>query len=305
LDEDAVARPEDNVPFSSYIDSTRELTNVTSGTFESDATSFPEAVPSGMLDPTGVLDPAAAAVAGAGGAGVTDAVVDLTEDGDIGIQILSPDTSSVPADVGLQSARWWQLAVKRLMDVVASAVLLLLLLPLWLTTAAAIRLTSRGSALYVQERIGRGGKSFRMLKFRSMRRDAHESRGDVLHLNQATEPVFKIVYDPRITRVGRVIRKLSIDELPQLVNVLRGQMSLVGPRPPLPDEYETYDERERRRLAVLPGITCIWQTSGRSDLDFDTWVSMDLEYIETWSLRKDLIILLRTIPAVLSGRGAY
>jgi lipopolysaccharide/colanic/teichoic acid biosynthesis glycosyltransferase len=117
--------------------------------------------------------------------------------------------------------------------------------------------------------------------------------------------VFKIRDDPRLTRVGRLIRKLSIDELPQLMNVIAGQMSLVGPRPPLPEEYATYDPRARRRLSVRPGLTCIWQVSGRSDLDFRRWVDMDLEYIDTWSFGQDLKLLLLTIPAVLSGRGAY
>ena len=144
-----------------------------------------------------------------------------------------------------------------------------------------------------------------MFKFRSMKVEAHEDRDEILHLNELEGPVFKIRDDPRVTRVGRAIRKLSIDELPQLLNVLAGDMSLVGPRPPLPEEYETYGPRERQRLAVKPGITCIWQVSGRSDLDFETWVDMDLEYIEGWTIRQDLKLLVLTIPAVLSGRGAY
>ena len=206
---------------------------------------------------------------------------------------------------GLVGAARWQRAVKRAIDIVGSSILLLVLLPVLLLTALAVVTTSRGPALYVQERIGKDGRPFRMLKFRSMRRDAHEVRGDVLHLNRVAGPVFKIPNDPRITTVGRFIRKLSIDELPQLVNVLLGDMSLVGPRPPLPDEYATYGERERARLSVTPGITCTWQVSGRSDLDFDTWVEMDLDYIRGWNLRQDLKLLLLTIPAVLSGRGAY
>jgi lipopolysaccharide/colanic/teichoic acid biosynthesis glycosyltransferase len=199
----------------------------------------------------------------------------------------------------------WQLFVKRSIDILGSLVFLILLLPLLVVTALAVLLTSKGAPLYVQERIGRDGKAFRMLKFRSMRRDAHRDREDLLHLNQASGPVFKIPEDPRITPVGRLIRKLSIDELPQLVNVLRGDMSLVGPRPPLPEEYRTYSERERGRLAVTPGITCVWQVSGRSNVDFETWVAMDLRYIRSWTIRKDLLILLKTIPAVVSGRGAY
>jgi lipopolysaccharide/colanic/teichoic acid biosynthesis glycosyltransferase len=144
-----------------------------------------------------------------------------------------------------------------------------------------------------------------MMKFRSMRRQAHDDRNNVIHLNEVSGPVFKIREDPRLTRVGRLMRKLSIDELPQLMNVIGGQMSLVGPRPPLPEEYETYGPRERRRLSVRPGLTCIWQVSGRSDVDFESWVNMDLEYIDTWTFRQDLKLLLLTVPAVLSRRGAY
>ena len=255
-----------------------------------------------MIDPSATVLPD-------GAPGVGDAVIDLHEEGSIGLHIVETEAAGrvefVPASTGLLSARPWQLVVKRLVDVVGSIVLLLLLLPIWAVTVIAIGLSSRGSALYAQERIGRDGKPFKMLKFRSMRVGAHEGRESVMHLNQATGPTFKINDDPRITRVGRLIRKWSIDELPQLINVVLGDMSLVGPRPPLPDEYETYDERERRRLAVTPGVTCIWQISGRSDLDFETWVAMDLEYIDTWNLRMDFGILLGTIPAVLTARGAY
>ncbi len=206
---------------------------------------------------------------------------------------------------GLLGAASWQLFVKRGIDIVGSALLIVLLLPLLLVTACAVAVSSRGPVLYMQKRIGRDGEPFRMLKFRSMRVDAHEDRGDIVHLNQATGPIFKIPNDPRITSVGHLIRKLSVDELPQLINVLKGDMSLVGPRPPLPDEYATYGARERQRLAVTPGITCVWQVSGRSDLDFETWVEMDLAYIQSWTVREDLRILLQTIPAVVSGRGAY
>jgi lipopolysaccharide/colanic/teichoic acid biosynthesis glycosyltransferase len=243
------------------------------------------------------------------GLGPSDPVIELGEDGTAVIQVFPTDAvparGAIPTAEGLVVARWWQLAIKRSMDILGSFLLLLFLVPLWLVAVAAIRLTSKGPAIYVQERIGRHGRPFRMLKFRSMRVDADEQRGDLLHLNQAMGPVFKIDRDPRVTRVGRVLRKLSIDELPQLLNVLLGDMSLVGPRPPLPDEYDTYGERERGRLVVTPGITCIWQVSGRSDVDFDTWVDMDLDYIRTWTIRQDLRILIRTVPAVVSGRGAY
>jgi lipopolysaccharide/colanic/teichoic acid biosynthesis glycosyltransferase len=145
-----------------------------------------------------------------------------------------------------------------------------------------------------------------MFKFRSMYRDAHEDRHLHAHQNRHTiGPVFKIPDDPRITRVGRVIRRLSLDELPQLMNVLRGDMSLVGPRPALPEEFDLCDDGVRQRTLVKPGLTCIWQVSGRSDVDFLRWVDLDLEYIRTWTLRLDLLLLIRTIPAVLRGRGAY
>lgn len=229
-----------------------------------------------------------------GGIEVEDRIVDLV-----------PLETPFEETRGLLGASAFQRLVKRAIDVLGSALLLLILLPVMVPTAAAILLTSRGPLLFAQERIGKGGHAFWMLKFRSMRRDALELQGDLLHLNTATGPTFKIPADPRITRVGRLIRKLSIDELPQLLNVLRGDMSLVGPRPPLPDEYASYGDRERERLAVKPGLTCIWQVSGRSDVDFDTWVAIDLAYIETWSLGLDLRLLARTVPAVLSGRGAY
>jgi lipopolysaccharide/colanic/teichoic acid biosynthesis glycosyltransferase len=242
-----------------------------------------EALSLAVVEPSSVLD-------SLGGAGVVD---------------LRPLGSPTAVGRGLLRASSLQRFGKRAVDVIGSVLVLIALLPVWLLTATAIVTTSRGPLLYVQERIGKDGRPFRMLKFRSMRRDAHEVRGDVLHLNTATGPVFKVPQDPRITPVGRLIRKLSVDELPQLVNVLLGHMSLVGPRPPLPDEFATYGDRERGRLAVTPGITCIWQVSGRSDLDFDTWVSMDLAYIDNWTLRGDFKLLLQTIPAVLSGRGAY
>jgi lipopolysaccharide/colanic/teichoic acid biosynthesis glycosyltransferase len=233
---------------------------------------------------------------GAGRADPTGVTTDL---------VVIPGTREVRRDRGLATARAWKRFVKRAIDVVGGVLLMLLLAPILVVTAIAIRVSSRGSVLYVQVRVGKGGRHFRMLKFRSMRRKAHDDRDNVIHLNEVSGPVFKIRDDPRLTRVGRVMRKLSIDELPQLMNVIAGQMSLVGPRPPLPEEYETYGPRERRRLSVRPGLTCIWQVSGRSDLDFERWVDLDLEYIDTWSFGQDLKLLLLTIPAVLSGRGAY
>jgi lipopolysaccharide/colanic/teichoic acid biosynthesis glycosyltransferase len=208
--------------------------------------------------------------------------------------------------VGLLAARSWQLVVKRTIDIVGSLSILVALSPLMVATALAIRITSKGPVIFAQRRIGKNGRPFTMLKFRSMIRDAHEVRQLHAHRNHYTSgPVFKIPRDPRITRVGRVIRRMSLDELPQLLNVLHGEMSLVGPRPALPEEFEACDEHVRQRTLVAPGLTCIWQVSGRSDVDFLRWVDMDIEYIRTWSLRLDLRLLVKTIPAVLFGRGAY
>jgi lipopolysaccharide/colanic/teichoic acid biosynthesis glycosyltransferase len=207
---------------------------------------------------------------------------------------------------GLLDAGKVGLLAKRMVDVVGAGLALLMLLPVLLVTALTVRLTSRGPIFFVQERIGRGERPFHMIKFRSMYRNAHEYKLTYLSLNEAGGPVFKIRKDPRVTPVGRLIRKLSIDELPQLFNVLRGEMSLVGPRPPLPEEYRTYGPRERHRMLVTPGLTCIWQVSGRSAVtNFDRWVDLDLEYIRTWTFWLDIVLLVRTIPAVLSTRGAW
>jgi exopolysaccharide biosynthesis polyprenyl glycosylphosphotransferase len=196
------------------------------------------------------------------------------------------------------------LFVKRTLDVVVALAGLVLSLPLWLAAALAIRLTSRGRVLYRQVRCGLHGRRFVLLKFRTMVADAEKMQGDVAHLNVMDGPVFKAPGDPRVTPMGRLLRRSSLDELPQLLNVLRGDMSLVGPRPPLPDEVERYLPWQRRRLAMKPGITCLWQISGRSHLDFATWMELDLAYIDNWSLWLDLKILLLTVPAVFSGRGA-
>ena len=233
---------------------------------------------------------------GAGRAEPTGVIRDL---------VVTPGSPDLRSDQGLTHARAWKRFVKRAIDVVGGVLLVVVLAPILVIAAIAIRVSSRGPVLYVQVRVGKDGRLFRMMKFRSMRRQAHDDRNNVIHLNEVSGPVFKIREDPRLTRVGRLMRKLSIDELPQLMNVIGGQMSLVGPRPPLPEEYETYGPRERRRLSVRPGLTCIWQVSGRSDVDFESWVNMDLEYIDTWTFRQDLKLLLLTVPAVLSRRGAY
>jgi exopolysaccharide biosynthesis polyprenyl glycosylphosphotransferase len=171
--------------------------------------------------------------------------------------------------------------------------------------ALAIKLDSPGPILYAGERIGRHGRPFRMYKFRSMVDGAEQQKEDLLHLNEADGPIFKIKDDPRLTRVGRFIRRLSLDELPQLYNVLMGQMSLVGPRPPLPEEVAQYKGWHRQRLSVIGGITGLWQVSGRSDLTFDELCLLDIYYIENWSLALDVRILLQTVPYSLFGRGAY
>jgi exopolysaccharide biosynthesis WecB/TagA/CpsF family protein len=199
------------------------------------------------------------------------------------------------------------LTAKRAVDFVAAAVGLTILSPILLAVAAAIRLTSKGPALLRQTRIGQNGAPFTIFKFRSMYHDAEARRADLVAQNAhgADGVTFKIKRDPRITRIGRLIRRSSIDELPQLLNVLNGTMSLVGPRPPLPIEVARYTHEQRRRLAGKPGLTCFWQVSGRSDLPFPRQVELDIDYLARRNLLIDLTILLRTVPAVLLARGAY
>lgn len=196
-------------------------------------------------------------------------------------------------------------AVKRAIDVVVTTLSLIVMLPIMAIVAIAIKLDSPGPALFVQERIGKNGNTFNTFKFRSMVMDAEVRRGELSYLNEADGPLFKIKDDPRMTRTGRFIRRLSLDELPQVFNVLRGDMSLVGPRPALPQEVQAYEPWHRKRLDVMPGITGLWQISGRSNLSFDEMVMLDIYYVENWSPLLDISILLRTIPKVLSGEGAY
>lgn len=194
---------------------------------------------------------------------------------------------------------------KRAMDVVFSLLVLVLLFPAYLLIMLLIRLDSAGPPIIRQVRLGKGCAPFNMYKFRSMCAEAETMMAQVQHLNEMSGPVFKVKMDPRVTRVGRFLRKYSLDELPQFVNVLRGDMSLVGPRPPLPHEVERYEPWQLRRLDVLPGLTCLWQINGRNHCDFDKWVALDLEYIAKRNLLLDLKILLKTVPAVISGKGAY
>ena len=194
---------------------------------------------------------------------------------------------------------------KRALDLALGSVALLAAAPLLFLAALLIKLDSRGPVFHRAVRVGRSGRKFTFLKLRSMRVGAEELRGLLLHLNQAEGPAFKLHNDPRVTRVGRWLRKLSLDELPQLWHVLTGHMSLVGPRPPFPEEVERYEPWMLRRLSVTPGLTCLWQIRGRSDLSFEEWMRLDLEYVDRQSFLLDLKILALTLPAVLSARGAY
>jgi exopolysaccharide biosynthesis polyprenyl glycosylphosphotransferase len=212
-----------------------------------------------------------------------------------GLPILTFDTTSTSHV---------QLLAKRLVDIAVAAVVLTLSAPLVLLIGLAIKVTSGGSVLFRQTRCGLNGRLFTLYKFRTMVENAEQRRQELLHLNEMNGPVFKLRHDPRVTFFGRFLRKFSLDELPQLWNVLRGDMSLVGPRPPIPEEVAKYERWQRRRLSMKPGLTCLWQISGRNHIDFDRWMELDLEYIDSWTPLLDFKILLKTIPVVLTGRGA-
>jgi exopolysaccharide biosynthesis polyprenyl glycosylphosphotransferase len=200
----------------------------------------------------------------------------------------------------------WPLIFKRTLDICGSAALLLTLLPVFAIVAVLIKLDSSGPVFFKQERVGINKRRFQLFKFRTMVSGAEKQQQLLESLNEAHGPVFKIKNDPRITRIGKFLRRYSIDELPQLINVLRGEMSLVGPRPlPVRDITRIETQWHKRRLSMKPGVTCLWQVNGRSDVNFSRWVQMDLEYIDNWTLGLDLKILLKTIPAVLRGSGAY
>ena len=198
------------------------------------------------------------------------------------------------------------LVIKRIIDVVGSLVAIVLFLPLFLITALCIALEDGWPVLYVQSRIGINGRVFNFYKFRSMRQDADRIKEELMEQNESQDGViFKMKHDPRVTRVGRFLRRFSIDETPQFFNVLCGDLSLVGPRPPIPSEVAQYTLADRKRLHVKPGLTCLWQVEGRSEIPFDQQVHLDMEYIHSRSLWTDIRIMFKTIPAVLLGRGAY
>ncbi len=198
----------------------------------------------------------------------------------------------------------WETA-KRATDIVLASTALVVTAPILAVAAAGIVLTSPGSPVFKQERVGKNGRRFMMYKLRTMRNGAHLMHHDMRTLSDVPGPVLKIKDDPRLHALGSFLRRSSIDELPNLINVLRGEMSLVGPRPPLPSEVEHYDEFSMGRLRVKPGITCTWQISGRSKISFDEWMKLDNHYVDNWSPLGDLLILLRTVPAVISGDGAH
>jgi lipopolysaccharide/colanic/teichoic acid biosynthesis glycosyltransferase len=204
-------------------------------------------------------------------------------------------------EVGLRSL----LVIKRAVDIVLSLFALVLLLPLFLVVAICILVDDGFPVLLMQRRVGLYGREFKLHKFRSMCRDAEEMKAELMDQNESTDGViFKMKNDPRVTRTGRILRRFSIDETPQFLNVLVGDLSLVGPRPPLPEEVAQYSLSDRKRLHVKPGLTCLWQIQGRSEIPFDKLVSLDMQYIRSQSLLKDIVILIKTIPAVLFGRGA-
>lgn len=197
------------------------------------------------------------------------------------------------------------LATKRCIDVVGASVALVFAAPVIAMAAVAIRCVSVGSPFFAQERVGHHGRRFRLFKLRTMVDGAHLEHDRLRPLNEVAGPVFKMRKDPRLHALGGFLRRTSIDELPNLINVVLGEMSLVGPRPPLPAEVEHYDRVALRRLSVKPGITCLWQVSGRSNVDFATWMELDNRYVDTWTPWGDLAIILRTVPAVIRGEGAH
>jgi len=199
----------------------------------------------------------------------------------------------------------YESTIKRGLDLALAVLGLVAIVPIWIAIVIAVKIDSPGPAIFVQDRVGHKGRRFRFYKFRSMYVDAEQRMSDLQSKNEVSGPVFKMRRDPRVTRVGAFLRRTSLDELPQLLNVLKGEMSLVGPRPALPNEVEQYRPTDALRLGVKPGLTCLWQISGRSTVGFDRWMEYDREYVQRLSLRLDLSILLRTVGAVLSCKGAF
>ncbi len=222
------------------------------------------------------------------------------------LSVLTPEeiaTAQIITTVYKSKKRY--LFIKRLFDIVLSVTTIILLAPLFLVVALAIKLDSKGAVIYTQPRVTKNGRIFKMYKFRSMCENADRYLQDLQYLNEKDGPVFKIINDPRVTRVGKFIRRTSIDELPQLLNIIKGEMTIVGPRPPLISEVEQYTLQQKQRLTVTTGLTCYWQISGRSELTFDEWVTLDMKYIREQNMRTDIGIIIKTIPVVLLGRGAY
>jgi exopolysaccharide biosynthesis polyprenyl glycosylphosphotransferase len=246
-----------------------------------------------------------------------DPVLDGIEEQGIVLRVLVNFLPQSPADIALERVAGLPLltfsttprnelllTLRRLADAAAALVLLIVLSPLLLLVALAVKLGSPGPVLFRQTRCGLNGRPFTFYKFRSMRADADALKPALAPFNEMTGPAFKMSNDPRVTRVGRLLRRTSLDELPQLWNILRGDMSFVGPRPAVAEEVARYEPWQRRRLSMRPGLTCLWQVSGRNELSFEDWVRLDLEYIDNWSLWLDVKIALKTIPAVIRGRGA-
>ena len=223
--------------------------------------------------------------------------------------VLQPTDQTDSTDLPAVRTRWpcysYNSTLKRLLDVVVPALALIATLPIWLAIVIAVKVDSPGPAIFMQERVGIRGRGFRFYKFRSMTNGTDNMKAGMRHLSEVDGPVFKVRTDPRITRVGCLLRRSSLDELPQLINVLRGEMSLVGPRPALPEGIAQYRPNDLVRLAVKPGLLCWWQVRGRSTLDFDTWMACDREYVYGLSFWTDMCVLILTVKAVLGGRGAY
>ena len=228
--------------------------------------------------------------------------VDMHAKGAGTVSGLMPDFNAVPFEVN--KAPMYAFS-KRVFDIVVGAIIVILLIPILPLVALMIKLDTSGPVFFKQDRVGENGKKFKFYKFRSMVHRAEDSQERLSGRNEQEGPVFKIRSDPRITTVGRFLRRSSLDEIPQMFNVLKGDMSIVGPRPPLPGEVANYQPWHMSRLSVKPGITCLWQISGRNHIGFNEWMRLDLEYLKTRSFKTDLLIFLKTIPAVIARKGAY